>query len=505
MAIALGVLATAALPPIHMVFLLVPAFAGWLWMLAGTKNARAAFFLGWWFGLGHFASGLYWIAGALLVQPEKFAWLIPFSIIGLAGGFAVFPAVVAAVVRRVGVGGIGGVLVLATAWTLAEWVRSWIFTGFPWNLIGTVWTFSDAMIQPAAVFGTFGLGLMTVGVAAMPAVLGETGVARRRATAAIGCAAAILLAAWGFGEARLAGAVSAEVPNIRLRLVQPNIPQKIKWSRELRDKHLALQVALSRTESDGDKAPTHVIWAETAATFFLANDTERRNFLAKAVPPGGLVITGAPRRNPPGEKPFRVWNSLLALDGSGQIVGSFDKFHLVPFGEYVPFRPLLTIPKITDGRRDFSPGAGPVTLALPGLPPVSPLICYEIIFPGQVARSDERPEWILNLTNDAWYGVSSGPYQHLAATRMRSVEEGLPVVRVANTGISAVIDSYGRTTARLGLEQSGVLDAPLPVAIDPTLYSRYGNLAPLILGTLILAGAFAFRRRPMQTGRAAPG
>ena len=184
LAIALGVLATAALPPIHMVFLLVPAFAGWLWMLAGTKNARAAFFLGWWFGLGHFASGLYWIAGALLVQPEKFAWLIPFSIIGLAGGFAVFPAVVAAVVRRVGVGGIGGVLVLATAWTLAEWVRSWIFTGFPWNLIGTVWTFSDAMIQPAAVFGTFGLGLMTVGVAAMPAVLGETGVARRRATAA---------------------------------------------------------------------------------------------------------------------------------------------------------------------------------------------------------------------------------------------------------------------------------------------------------------------------------
>ncbi|MBC8158616.1 MAG: apolipoprotein N-acyltransferase [Alphaproteobacteria bacterium] len=491
------------MPPVHLVFLLIPAFVGWLWMLGEARNWRAAFGVGWWFGLGHFAAGLYWIANALLVQPEKFAWLIPFAVIGIAAAMAVFPALVAVVVRAAGSRGIGGVLVLAVAWCATEWLRSWIFTGFPWNLMGTVWAFDDAMIQSAALFGAFGLGLITVAIAAMPAILGEPGVSARCSVVALCGALALLVVLWGGGAARLADATIANVPNVTLRLVQPNIPQKLKWRRDLRDHNLARQVALSVRESSGGEAPTHVIWAETAATFFLGQDNERRDFLAKAAPPGGSVIVGAPRRTPPGDEIYRVWNSLQALDGSGQIVGRYDKFHLVPFGEYIPLRPWLTIPKLTAGRQDFSPGDGLATLSLPGLPPVSPLICYEVIFPGAVARRDDRPQWMLNLTNDAWYGVSSGPYQHLAAARMRAVEEGLPLVRVANTGISAIVDAYGRTVAQLGLQKVGVLDAPLPAALEPTPYSRFGNALTLGLALFGLAASQTGRvwRRTLQSGR----
>jgi apolipoprotein N-acyltransferase len=489
LAAALGALATLAMPPVHLVFLLIPAFAGLLWMLGGTRNWRAAFGVGWWFGMGHFATGLYWIANALLVQPEKFAWLIPFAVLGIGGILAVFPALVAIAVRRAGPRGIGGVLALAVAWTVAEWLRSWVFTGFPWNLMGTAWVFSDAMIQSAALFGTYGLGLITIAIAAMPAVLGEPEVTTRRAATALCCASILLIATWAGGAVRLADATNEKVPDVTLRLVQPNIPQKLKWNRDLRDRNLAEQVRMSLRKPGDRGTPTHVIWAETAATFFLGLDDERRNFLAKAAPPGGLVIVGAPRRTAPGEKPYRVWNSLQALDGSGQIAGGYDKFHLVPFGEYIPLRPWLTIPKLTAGRQDFSPGDGPATLSVPGLPPFSPLICYEVIFPGEVVRRDARPAWMLNLTNDAWYGISSGPHQHLAAARMRSVEEGLPLVRVANTGISAVIDGFGRTVAHMGLNHSGVLDAALPVALQPTLFSRYGNAVWLVLAILVLAAS----------------
>lgn len=490
LAVLFGGLTAAALPPVHLVFLLVPAFVGWLWLIDGTRGWRGALAVGWWFGVGHFAAGLYWISGALLVQPELFAWLIPFAVAGFSGGLAVFPAAVAAAVRSIPRRGAARIIMFALAWTAAEWLRGSIFTGLPWNLMGTVWVFSDAMIQSAALFGTYGLGLATVGIAALPAMLGDPSVSGRRAMAAVIGGLAALVLAWAGGAVRLAGADSSEVSGVRLRLVQPNIPQKLKWHRDHRDRNLATQVALSRKPVPGGTVPTHVIWAETAATFFVAQDPQRRAFLAQAAPPGGLVITGAPRSTPRGQSPYRVWNSLQAVDGTARIVGTYDKAHLVPFGEYVPFRPLLTIPKITEGRQDFSAGAGPVTLTLPGLPPVSPLICYEVIFPGAVVRRDDRPGWMLNLTNDAWYGRSSGPYQHLAAARMRAVEEGLPLVRVAATGISAVFDAHGRTVARLGLMETGILDSPLPAAGQPTPYARYGNWSLLVMAGMLALALF---------------
>ncbi|MEX2455119.1 MAG: apolipoprotein N-acyltransferase, partial [Rhodospirillaceae bacterium] len=222
------------------------------------------------------------------------------------------------------------------------------------------------------------------------------------------------------------------------------------------------------------------------APFSVPTDLQGRDLMRSAVPPGGLIVTGTPRYRVEGGQLSQIWNSIAAVDDRGETVGVYDKHHLVPFGEYTPFRAVLPLEKITVGSLDFSRGPGPVTMRLPGLPPVSPLICYEVIFPAAVTASGDRPSWMLNVTNDGWFGISAGPHQHLASARLRSVEEGLPLVRAANTGISAVIDSYGRVTARLPLGERGVLDSALPGALAPTPFSRHGNAIPLMLVALFL-------------------
>jgi apolipoprotein N-acyltransferase len=286
---------------------------------------------------------------------------------------------------------------------------------------------------------------------------------------------------------------------VRLRIVQANIPQRQKWIPELRAGHLQRQRAMSRQSSPNSSArpPTHVIWPETAAPFFLSDNDAARGAAAVAAPSGGALITGAPRR---GDGNF--WNAAHVITGDGRIVASYDKAHLVPFGEYVPLRGILPLDKVVPGQGDFSAGAGRQTLAVPGLPPVSPLICYEAIFPGAVARRDARPGWLLNLTNDAWFGTFAGPQQHFAIAATRAVEEGLPLVRAANTGISAVVDPYGRPVAMLGLGVEGVIDSGLPRAL-PTLtpYARSGNVVPAGLLGLIALLVVALRvcgRRPTQ-------
>ena len=245
---------------------------------------------------------------------------------------------------------------------------------------------------------------------------------------------------------------------------------------------------LSLSAGPGADRITDIVWPEAAATFFLNRDPARRAAIATVVPRGGLVLTGALRTDPPPDPPHQVWNSFAAIDGTGEIRGTYDKFHLVPFGEYVPFRGLLPIEKITAGNVDFSAGPGPRTLDLPGLPPVGVLICYEVIFPGAVVDPAHRPAWLVNITNDAWYGFSSGPFQHFATARIRAVEEGLPLVRAANNGISGVIDPYGRIVGRLGLDDIGVVDADLPAALaDPPLYARQGDRILLVMGFICVA------------------
>ena len=431
--------------------------------------------------------------------------MVPFAIGGLAAGLGLFPAAGCALARFAagapaqGAGAVPRVLWFALAWVALEWLRGMVLTGFPWNLIGTVWMFSDAMIQPAAWTGVHGLSLATVVLAALPAVLGwrESG-DRRTGIVIAGVILGGLLVWFAAGWARmvvLGPEAAGDVAGARLRLVQPAIPQNLKWSSGARAGHVVKQVEMSRAPSPSSPSPTHVIWAETAVPFYLERDAALRAFIASAVPAGGALITGAPRASEPGANPFRVWNSLQVLTGDGAIVATYDKAHLVPFGEYVPFRAWIPgwITKITHGEVDFSPGPGPVALPIPGLPAASPLICYEAIFEGRVVpKQGPRPGWLLNLTNDAWYGMSPGPHQHFAQARLRAVEEGLPLVRVANNGISAIVDSVGRVRAALALGREGVVDGPLPVALAPTLFSFFGTLGtPLALVTLAFALALA--------------
>jgi len=510
LAAALGVAATAALPPVFALPLLPVAFTGFLWLLEGTAGVRQAATLGWWFGFGHFATGIYWVGLALLTDPERYGWLAPFAPLGLAAYLAVYPAAAAALARWAGrwpafAAGTGRVIAFAVAWSAAEWLRGHLFTGFPWNLIATAWTVSPPMMQLAAVFGAYGLGFVTVIAAAIPALLGEEASAKR-AWAPVAVAYGLLVLVWAGGAARiaLAGPVDSEamVPETTLRIVQPDVAQNEKWREALRIAHLKRDLALTRQAAalDNPGAGTvFVIWPETAVPFLVGQDASVREAIASVVPPGGLVITGAPRATPPGVAPFRVWNGVVAIDGQGKVVGSYDKFHLVPFGEYLPLRafipPGLGLEKLTPGSTDFSAGPGPRTLHLLGLPPVGPLICYEIIFPHAVADESDRPGLFVNVTNDAWFGTSSGPYQHFESARLRAVEEGIPVARAANTGISGVIDPFGRIVARLGLNKEGVIDSPLPRALAEPPYARFGDL---MLALLVAAGvgvAAAVRRR----------
>lgn len=269
------------------------------------------------------------------------------------------------------------------------------------------------------------------------------------------------------------------MPGVRLRLVQANIDQRMKWEEAERANTLRKYLALST--QPGPMPVTHVVWPETALPYFLSSDPELLRILSRIVPPGGLLLTGAVRAEP-GNGSYRVWNSIHAIDDGGQVVATYDKVHLVPFGEYVPLRNVLPLDKITPGASDFTAGPGPRTLVLPGLPPVSPSICYEAIFPDAlVAPTEPRVQWLLNVTNDAWFGQSAGPHQHFASARLRAIEQGVPLVRAANTGISAVVDPYGRVLAHLALGSEGVLDSPLPLALPPTPYARLGDLALLIM------------------------
>ncbi len=491
----LGVAAVGALPPLHIWPLLIPAFSGLLWLTEGSKRPRRAFAIGWWFGLGYFVAGLYWVANAFLVEPEQLGWLAPIAVLGLAALLAMFTGGATFLARAVGVRGIGAVLVIAASWTALEWVRSWALTGFPWNMIGTAWVFSDSMVQVTSLIGTLGLSLITVIAAAMPATLADPETKTRHGIAAVAAAFVAMAMVYAGGSIRLSQAGAVEtVHGVHLRLVQPNIPQRLKFQRTLLDVHLEDQLQLG--SANADPPPTHIIWGETAAAFFIADDAPRRGRVADFTPADGLTIVGTLRRSPEGQE-FRVWNSLIAVDSSGTVVAHYDKAHLVPFGEYVPFRDFIGISKLTAGTTDFSRGPGRITLNLPGLPLASPLICYEVIFPGNVTEHGSRPQWLLNLTNDAWYGLSAGPYQHFAAARLRAVEEGLPLVRVANTGISAIVDPYGRTVRSLGLGERGVVDGPLPVALaSATFYSRVGNWPGLVLSGAAGLIGWILRRRP---------
>lgn len=493
-AFVLGVVAVAAHPPIHFLPALFIAFPALVWLLDGTDSRRSAFGIGWMFGAGYFAAGLYWVANAMLVDAARFAWLIPFAIAGLSLGLGLFTGAATLAARALWSPGLGRVLAFAVSWTFFEWVRGTVLTGFPWNPVGNIWVVVLPILQGASWLGVYGLSAITVFTASALALL--TGGGRRRIFSALsGCGALCLLAL--LGGIRLAGAPVDSVPGVLLRIVQPNIAQKDKWLPGRRADNYAHHLKLSRIPENTNV--THVIWPETATPFSVTTDTVRRNLMRAAVPAGGHLITGSIRVERRSGQVTRIWNSLVAVDAGAGVAAVYDKHHLVPFGEYMPLRNFLPFDKITAGAIDFSAGPGPRTLRLSGLPAFSPLVCYEAIFPGRVVDRADRPAWLLNITNDAWFGISAGPHQHFASARMRAVEEGLPLVRAANTGISGVVDPYGRIRARLGLDRVGAIDTPLPtVASDRTIFSRFGNILPgILLVFMLLAALYCKRIRPI--------
>ncbi|MDR3500733.1 MAG: apolipoprotein N-acyltransferase [Parvibaculum sp.] len=523
-----GALSVLALPPVHFFPILFFTFPILVWLIDGldregagaTPPARATLIqgaaaIGWWFGFGYFLFGLYWIGFAFMVDAQKFAVFMPLAVVVLPAGLALFTAAATVLARIFWFSGYRRIVMLAVSWTVLEWLRGHILTGFPWNLIGESFTGSTPLMQWAALTGAYGLSFIAVLIVAAPASFdprADEDAAMSRASfwlVPVGALAALGFL-WAGGAVRLAAAETQEPSpdSIHLRLVQPNIPQTEKWKPEARiailGEFLRMSGAPTAAAPKGLGPHSIVVWPESALAIFLAREPYVLSAISRILPPGALLITGSVRGEPgPDGPPDRLqlfYNSLYVVNSDGRIVGTYDKFHLVPFGEYLPFHSWLErigLHKLAKLQGSFDIGPGPVTLTLPGAPSVSPLICYEIIFPGAVVSKSERPAWIVNVTNDAWFGTSSGPYQHLSQARLRAVEQGLPIARAANTGISAVIDPYGRILARKALNTDGVVDAILPPPLAPTPYARFGDL---ILALMLLAASAAVYglRRPVR-------
>jgi apolipoprotein N-acyltransferase len=489
-AAALGGLALAlATPPVHFLPGLL-SFAVLLHLLHAEPNPRRAFALGWTFGFAFCTAGLYWIAIAFFTDAERHGWLAVPAVLGLCALLASTIGVAAWAVALVRWRSLEArALAFAAAWVLAELARAGTIVQFPWNPVAIAWTATDATMQGVAWLGTYGLSLATVAAFGMAARWLEPGGGRAR-WAGLAPAAALSLVLLAGGAARLAGPEGTGLTPHGLRLVQANIPQELKWDRERRIAWFRRHLELSAGPAGAP--PAAVIWPESAVPFQLETDPAAREYVASVLPPGGHALVGGDRFVFEGDDLVAASNSLFVLGADAAILARYDKVDLVPFGEFTPFRALLGqlgLGKVVQSVVDFSPGPGRVTIATPGLPPFSPLICYEAVFPNRAAPDGEpRPDWLLNVTNDAWFGRSSGPYQHLAMARMRAVEEGLPLVRAANTGISVVTDAKGRVLARLGLGEAGVVDARLPEPLPggPSPARRLGW--PLLAGlTLVLA------------------
>ena len=484
----LGGASVLGFAPFHVTPATIVGVGGLYLITSRAPSWRRAALFGWCFGLGFFNVGLHWIANSFLVEADRFGAFAAPAVLSLSALLALFVGAACAFARAATGPGWSAASAFAAAWTLAEFARGNFFSGFPWNLLGYVWSVSEASMQLASAAGVYGLSALTaLAAAALGECAAPTLSAKRRI--ASGAFAALALAApWAFGVWRIGHADTAAGDGPLLRIVQPNVPQAMKWRPEEREAILARYLELSGAPAA--KPVEAVIWPETALPFLLAQDEAVRRRIAHALPPSAALIAGSVRRE---SAAGAVFNSVLAIEPGGRLAGVYDKARLVPFGEFTPLRAFLPIPKLTQGTRDFSSGPGPAPLRLAALPPFQPLICYEAIFPGDAPAGKPQPQWLVNVTNDAWFGPSIGPQQHFQMARMRAVERGLPLVRAANTGISAVVDAYGRVQASLALGEQGVIDAELPPPAEPTLYTAYGD-GPL-LGTCMTALAWVGLRR----------
>ncbi|MGR3484632.1 MAG: apolipoprotein N-acyltransferase [Paracoccaceae bacterium] len=495
-ALACGVVAATAHPPFGLLLTGLPALAAGLWLVARARTARSAFARGWLLGAGYFAATLAWIVEPFLVDAPTHGWMAPFALIGMAGGLALFWAAAGALARLARPG--HRIWLLALVLTLAELARGTVLTGFPWALPAYAWI-GRGWDQALAWVGPYGLTAMTLLACAALAAGAERLWQGRPAGALL--AAALIPAIAGSlllhpGPAPAPdGLDTPDGPaGPLIRLVQSGAPQAEKWATQTRDLYIARLI-----EGAAARPPAALtVWPETAVPFALRDAQPVLDAGARAA--GGPLATGLLRQAPDGWR-----NALVVTDAGGAVAAAYDKRHLVPFGEYIPFEALigrLGLSGLADGVGGITPGAARASIAVPGLGLVWPLICYEGIFPRLAAPTGPRPRALLLITNDAWFGAGQGPLQHLAQGRARAIEQGLPMIRAAQTGVSAMIDARGRVTAAIPLGAHGEVAAPLPPVRPPTPYARTGD-GPAALLTALAALALVAAAR-IDRGRAAP-
>lgn len=488
--------------PFDLWMVAVPGLALLFMLMRSAPSIRVAAWAGLLAGIGYFALSLFWIIEPFMIQPERHGWMAPFALIGMAAGLALFWSAAGAVTRWLN----GSAAAFVAAFGAVEILRSYVLTGFPWALVGHLWL-ETPVVHLASLVGHHGLTLMALLAASGLALLIRPA---QRWWGAASLAAVCCVAIWGGivagvpsgnsagAQASDAGAQAAARPVIRL--VQPNAPQHLKWDRTMIPVFFQRQIDATAAPGPipGKPRPDLVLWAETALSVLLENAQPELDAITLAAD-GVPVVLGVQRYV--GQ---RTYNSALYLDEGGTIRAIYDKHNLVPFGEYMPFGEVMArfgIHGMAASRGGgFSAGPGARLMDLGPLGRALPLICYEAVFPQFIASAPARPDFLMQLTNDAWFGAFSGPYQHLAQARLRAIEQGLPMVRVANTGVSAMIDPLGRITAQLPLNAQGWLDAVLPEALAPTPFARVGEGPVLIfvaflLFSLILRQFRAARRK----------
>jgi apolipoprotein N-acyltransferase len=502
-----GAASALAMAPFNAWPILFVTFPVVVWLVDGSAAGRfsgalSAALAGWCFGFGYFIAGLYWVGYAFLVDAKTFGWLLPIAVAGLPAYLALFTALGLGVARLVWTRGPVRILALAATLTCAEWLRGHALTGFPWNAFGYAFSQPLALAQSVSLVGVWGLTFLAVAIFATPALFADDRVDTPRPLYPLIAGLAVIVALTAYGATRLAMHPTRYVSKVTLRIMQPNLQQDVKFNYAAKqlvmDRYLRLSNRVTGPQSKGVHDASVLIWPESAFPFFLTREPAALAEIVQLLQPSTVLITGAVRAGAtaPDRSLITAYNSVYVIDHDGAIDGIYDKVHLVPFGEYLPFQPLLEkigLRQLTRQVGGFTAGDRRRTMTVPGAPKMLPLICYEAIFPGAAVPKGERPGWLVNVTNDGWFGISTGPYQHLEQARMLAIAEGLPLARAANTGISAVIDPVGRIIASLPLGSEGVLDAKLPQAIAPTLYARFGDDAVIIF--LIVSTLIIGRRR----------
>jgi apolipoprotein N-acyltransferase len=504
-----GLIGALAFQPLAAWPLILFALAALLWLVGHAPTMRSALARGWWFGLGHFVLGLNWIATAFTYQAAMPAWLGWGAVAVLSLFLAIYPAAAAGLAWRWGRDRpLVFVLLFAAAWIVTEWLRATLFTGFAWNPLGVA-LMPSGLAGLARWVGTYGLSGVAILFAGALFLQLRGGEQRRPALLLILAVVGSGFAAWGFAPPPPAG----EGPAVRI--VQPNIGQELKWSPEFAARNMERLGSLSRSAGAGARL---LIWPEAAITEPLQDqrrllDYQRdlvrtRAGVQRLLAPRDLLLTGGITvQSDDGLSASSATNSVFAIAPDGRILARYDKAHLVPYGEYLPLRPILSaagLSRLAPGDLDFDPGPGPRTLDIPGVGAVGFQLCYEIIFSGEVVDPARRPAFIFNPSNDAWFGAW-GPPQHLAQARLRALEEGLPVVRATPTGVSAIIDSEGRLVGHIPMGEAGVIDARLPLAARPTLFGRFGNILPFAFALLLVAAALLVSRRARPIADRAEG